>query len=137
MGTPDRIKILIVEDEGITAQALSEALTERGYEVVGIAASGWAGIEQAMTQRPDLVVMDIRLKGPVDGITASQRIQAQLDIPVVYLTAYTDDETLKRVLHSRAHGFVVKPVDADELHHTIAKALNMHRIRRGGRPGGR
>lgn len=125
------IKILIVEDEGITAKALEAALTEMGYEVVDIVSSSWEAIEQASRLRPNLVFMDIRLKGPPDGVFTAQQIQSRLDIPVIYLTAYADDETLKRVLHSKPYGYLVKPFEEADLREAITKALSQHQMRQG------
>jgi CheY-like chemotaxis protein len=123
-------KILIVEDEGITAQALKEALSDMGCEVLGIVTTGWEAVEKARDLKPDLVLMDIKLKGGMDGVSATQRIQTQLNIPVVYLTAYSDNDTLKRVLHSGAYGYVVKPFDQDELQSVISQAIRQHLLRR-------
>lgn len=133
---PDQqIRILIVEDEMITADALAEMLADMGHEVVGRARTGWDAVVKSKELVPNLVLMDIRLKGEMDGVSAAQRIQFEQDIPVVYLTAYSDDETLKRVLHSGAYGFLVKPCDPDELKQAIAKALRQHRIRKAGQGG--
>jgi DNA-binding NarL/FixJ family response regulator len=74
--------------------------------------------------------MDIKLKGPMDGVSTAQRIQALFDIPVVYLTAHSDPETLKRVLHSNPYGYIVKPFASNELHQAIEHALERHRERR-------
>lgn len=135
MTAEHRSKILIVEDEGITAQALREALIDMGHRVVGVAVTGWEAIKKSIDLKPDLVIMDIKLRGEVDGISAAQRIQSQLDIPVIYLTAYSDEQTLKRVVHSKAYGYLVKPFDEYELQSTVDKVLRQHR---GGgiAPGG-
>jgi len=128
MGSSRWIRILVVEDEGITAKALEEFLKDSGYEVVGIVSSGWEAVEQTAALQPDLVLMDIKLMGPMDGVSATQRIQSQLDVPVVYLTSYSDDETLKRVLHSQPYGYLIKPFDDQELRNAINKALYQHRL---------
>jgi CheY-like chemotaxis protein len=128
----DRARILVVEDEGITVEAVTEMLEEIGHQVVGVASTGWEAIQKAGELQPDLVLMDIRLKGVVDGVAAAQRIQTQQDVPVVYLTAYSDDDTLKRVLHSRPYGFLVKPCNPAELQDAIAQALRKHRARKPG-----
>ncbi len=132
METGHRTKILIVEDEGITAAALVESLVDMGYQVAGVVSTGWDAVQKSTDLKPDLVLMDIKLKGALDGVAAAQRIQAQLDIPVVYLTAYSDDETLKRVVHSRAYGYVVKPFEPNRLQDAIAQALHQHRTRQTG-----
>jgi CheY-like chemotaxis protein len=105
--------------------------------VVGIVSSGWEAVEQAAALQPDLVLMDIKLMGPMDGVSATQRIQTQSDVPVVYLTSYSDDETLKRVLHSQPYGYLIKPFGDQELRNAINKALYQHRLGRQdikGRP---
>lgn len=130
------IKIVVVEDEGITAKALQAFLEDAGYQVVGIANSGWQAVEITAALRPDLVLMDIKLNGPMDGISAAQRIQATFDIPVVYLTSYSDDETIKRVLHSQPYGYLIKPFEDQELRDTINKALFQHKSRRKGTENG-
>ena len=122
-------KILIVEDDIITATAVERNLHKGGYQVTGITASAEEAIELAVATEPDLVLMDIRLKGSMDGITAAQRIHALLNIPVIYLTAHSDPETLKRVLHSKAYGYITKPFTSEHLHDTIQQALEWHKAR--------
>jgi CheY-like chemotaxis protein len=122
-------KILIVEDEIITAKAIEQSLRNASYKVVGIAASGEEAIEKASHLRPDLILMDIKLKGLLDGVITTQRIQSDLDIPVVYLTALSDDETIKRVIASKAYGYLVKPFRERELCETVKKALYLHKTR--------
>jgi DNA-binding NarL/FixJ family response regulator len=120
-------RILVVEDEIIIAKAIKTSLKNLGYDVIGSTSSGREAIEKAIQSRPDLVLMDIKLKGFVDGVLATQRIQTHLDIPVVYLTAHSDEETLKRVLHSKPYGYITKPFIEDKLHAAIEKALNIHK----------
>lgn len=124
-------KILIVEDEVITATAIERDLEKVGYQVTGIAVTAEEAIDKAVATKPNLVLMDIRLKGVTDGISAAQRIQARLNIPVIYLTAHSDAETLKRVLHSKAYGYITKPFTAEQLHDTIRQALEWHKARPG------
>src|ERR1041385_3676335 len=83
-------RILIVEDEGIVATDLQSMVRRLGYEVAGVAATGTEAVEKAEVSKPDLVLMDIRLQGTMDGIDAAERIVAQCNIPVTYLTAYAD-----------------------------------------------
>lgn len=120
-------KILVVEDEYIIASALQESLTAMGYEVIEVVATGEQAVEVAARLRPDVVLMDIQLKGSMDGIQAAQRIQNRLGIPVVYLTAHSDPDTLKRVVHSRSYGYLTKPITEEELKEAIDKALSRHR----------
>jgi CheY-like chemotaxis protein len=97
--------------------------------VTGIAVTAEEAIDKAVATKPNLVLMDIRLKGITDGISAAQRIQALLNIPVIYLTAHSDPETLKRVLHSKAYGYITKPFTTEQLHDTIRQALEWHKAR--------
>lgn len=122
---PDRRapRILIAEDERITAQHLRQSLTRFGYEVVGVTSSGLAAIEQAGQKRPDLLLADIGLQGNLDGVTAATQIREQWHIPTVFLTAYTDSETIKRARSAEPYGYLIKPFDEDELHATIEIAL--------------
>lgn len=129
MDNRQSIKILIVEDEIITAKALERNLTNAGYNVLGIATSGEEAIQKAVHVEPDLVLMDIRLKGIVDGVMAAQRIQTHYDIPVIYLTAHSDEDTLKRVIYSKPYGYIVKPFREDELHAAIERALHQHQLK--------
>ncbi|NDJ76001.1 MAG: response regulator [Chloroflexi bacterium] len=127
-----KARVMVVEDEIITAKAIEQTLTSQGYDVVGTAASGEDAITLAMQLQPDIVLMDIKLKGYIDGVFATQRIQHQMDIPVVYLTAHSDEETVKRVIHSRPYGYVIKPFRGEELSDAIENALHRHRNLRGG-----
>jgi CheY-like chemotaxis protein len=129
MDTGQPIKILVVEDESITARALEYSLKDAGYDVVATVSSGEEAISRAASKQPDLVMMDIGLKGMIDGISAAQRIQAQY--PVIYLTAYSDPETLKRVMYSNPYGYIVKPFVEEELYDAIEKALRRHKLKRG------
>lgn len=87
-------RILVVEDEPRIAGVIEDHLTRLGYEVVGAAGSGADALALADTTRPDLALMDIQLRGDVDGIAAAERLRAAYDIPTVYLSAYADDETI-------------------------------------------
>jgi CheY-like chemotaxis protein len=130
MGTELMTRVLIVEDEKITAKAIAAGLSDAGYDVVGTASSGQEAIEKATCLRPHLILMDIRLDGPMDGVVAAQRIQALSKIPVVFLTAYSDIETMKRVLYAKPYGYVVKPYADEELCDAIEKALYRDETRR-------
>jgi DNA-binding NtrC family response regulator len=130
MGSQYWANLFVVEDDFITAKSLQHTLEELGYRVVGTAASGEEALKKISYLRPDLVLMDIRLKGEMDGVFTAQRVQSQFDIPVVYLTAFSDDDTVKRVLHSRSYGFIVKPYTAEELFSVIEKALRKHQAKK-------
>lgn len=116
-------KILIVEDERIIAMTLQQLLEEREYTIVGICGSGEAAIEKAAQLRPDLVLMDIHLEGAMDGIEAAKCIFEQCRVPVIFLTAYSQNQTLERAAGSIPFGYLVKPVNAPELHASIRMAL--------------
>lgn len=116
-------KILIVEDELIAAESLKTDLTKIGYEVVGIVNSGEKAIKNATETNPDLILMDIMLKGKMDGITAAEIIKETLQIPIIYLTAYADLNTLKRAKLTHAYGYLVKPYKLADIVTTMAIAM--------------
>jgi len=132
MGTRDAAlgRVLVVEDEGIVAADLAETLAGLGYEVVGTADTAEAAIAAASELSPDIVLMDIRLAGPSDGIRAAAEIRRRRAIPIVFLTAYSDDETLVRAIQSGPLGYVVKPFRAPELRCAIELALHKHALDR-------
>jgi two-component system cell cycle sensor histidine kinase/response regulator CckA len=120
-------KILVVEDEYIVAMALEKSLEHMGYVVAATADSGRAAIEKASETRPDLVLMDIRLKGPMDGIEAGATIHTRFDLPLVYTTAYADEDTLQRARITEPYGYIIKPFDDRDLRTAIEIALHRHR----------
>jgi len=119
--------ILVVEDEGIVAQEIKSRLEKAGYTVCGIVHDGQRAVAQAEALSPDLVLMDIRLKGDMDGIEAAGLIGERCHIPVVYLTAHTDAATLERAKVNDPLGYVVKPFDTRSL--TVAVEIALHRHR--------
>ncbi len=121
-------KILIVEDDWIVAEDIKNSLKKLGFIVSGIVAYGEDALEKVKECRPDLVLMDIMLKGEMNGIEAADQIQTQLNIPVVYLTAYTDDNVLDRAKETEPFGYVVKPFEDRELNTAIAMALYKHKM---------
>ncbi|MCD6185626.1 MAG: response regulator, partial [Deltaproteobacteria bacterium] len=123
-----KIRILIVEDEAIVAQDLKTILENLGYEVPAIAASGEEAVESALALSPDLVLMDIKLKGNIDGIEAVSRIRKKIDLPVIYLTAYADGDTLKRAKITTPLSYMLKPFDEKELHTAIEIGLYKHKM---------
>lgn len=120
------IQILVVEDETIIALNLKESLESLGYTVVGIAASGEKAVEKATKFRPDLVLMDIRLKGSMDGISAAQRIWESFSIPAIYVTGHSDQSTLERAKVTAPFGYILKPVKEQELYVAIETALQRY-----------
>jgi diguanylate cyclase len=119
-------KILIVEDESIIAEDIADSLTALGYQVTEIVLSGEEAIESAARVRPDLVLMDVNLQGEMDGITAAEQIRSRFQIPVVYLTAYADENTLRRVNATKPFGYIVKPFEEKNLHTTIQIAFHRY-----------
>lgn len=123
-------KILIVEDEKIVAKDIHNCLRRFGYEVTAIASTGEEAIQKAVETKPDLALLDIRLRGETDGIVVAERIRDRLRIPVVYLTAYADEEMLRRAKPTEPFGYLVKPFGERELHSTIEMALHRHAMER-------
>lgn len=119
-------KILIIEDELIVAENIARNLRKLGYEVIGIVDSGEEAIQTATKQHPNLVLMDIMLQGDLDGIEAAGYIRSQLKIPVVYMTAYADDDTLGRAKLTEPYGYLVKPFKPQSLKTTIEIALQKY-----------
>lgn len=119
-------KLLIVEDEVVVAMELRSRLTALGYEVVGTCDQGEQTAERVAEFRPDLVLMDIKLAGKMDGIEAARRIHAGYDVPVVFLTAHSDEGTLQRAKVSDPYGYIVKPFSERELRTTIEVSLHNH-----------
>src|SRR5512136_2564031 len=116
-------KILIVDDEAIITMQLEERLSVMGYTVGGMAASGEDAVEKARSIRPDLVLMDIVMPGKMNGIEAAKIITAELDIPVVFVTAYADDAIIEKAKSARPYGYIVKPFNELEIKAAIEVAL--------------
>jgi two-component system cell cycle sensor histidine kinase/response regulator CckA len=121
-----KANILIVEDESIIASVIAAALKKFEYEVIDILNTGEAAVTEALHKKPDLILMDIRLQGAVDGIAAAELIQEQMDIPIIYLTAYADEPTLERAKKTKPYGYIPKPFQEIELKTTIEMALYKH-----------
>ena len=123
-------KIVVVEDEGLIAADLEARLKSAGYAVPGTADSATKALALIRKTSPDLVLMDIRLKGDVDGIEIADQVRDQLDIPVVFLTAYEDSGTLERAGKTQAFGYIRKPIASASLRGSIEIALAKHRYER-------
>ena len=121
-----RARILVVEDEAIVAKDVQSRLEGLGYAVPAIASSGEQAVRKAAETQPDLVLMDIRLKGEMDGVEAAGQVRDRFDIPVVYVTAYADDATLQRAKITQPFGYILKPFESRELHSAIEMALYKH-----------
>jgi len=124
-----RPRALIVEDEILIAEELKERLSLLGFSVIAAVDSAEEGIAIATRERPDLVLMDIRLKGKKDGVQAAEEIHQQVDVPIVYLTAHSDRLTVDRAKGTEYDGFILKPFRARELQSTIEIAIQRHAIR--------
>lgn len=124
----DKPRILVVEDESIVAIDLSHTLTSLGYTVIDAVGTGEKALKVLETQRPDLVLMDIQLRGELDGIQVAERIQTGLRIPVIYLSAYSDAKTLARAKLTEPYGYIMKSFDHNDLHSTIEMALYRHKM---------
>src|SRR5689334_12153209 len=120
-------RIMIVEDERIVAKDLQFRLQGLGYQVAAMASEGHDAISKATAQRPNLVLMDIRIEGDMDGIQTAEAIRSELDIPVVFLTAYADQATLARAKITEPFGYILKPFEERELQSTIEIALYRHK----------
>ena len=118
--------ILIVEDETIVAEDLAAKLRRLNYEIVGIAAEGEEAVEMAGRLHPHLILMDVRLQGTLDGIAAAQAIHAEHDIPIIYLTAHSDTDTLSRAKETGPFGYILKPFEERDLATQIELALYKH-----------
>jgi PAS domain S-box-containing protein len=121
-------QILIVEDEAIVAKNVEVALKKKGYGVPAIASAGEEAIQQAAELRPDLVLMDIRLRGDMLGVEAARQIRARFGIPVVYLTAHADTATLESAKVGEPFGYLIKPFKVEDLQSTIEMALYKHEL---------
>ncbi|ALA59112.1 response regulator [Nitrospira moscoviensis] len=122
--------ILIVEDEAVVAADLADKLERAGYGVVGAASRGEQAVRMAKANPPDLVLMDIRLAGPLDGVTTAECLKAFADMPVVFLTAHSDRDTLKRASLTEPFGYILKPFDERDLVTQIEIALYKHQAER-------
>ena len=123
-------RILVVEDERIVAQDIKHRLEDLGYEVPAVAVRGQEAILKAQQSQPDLVLMDIRLEGETDGIKAAEVIRTRFHIPVLYLTALTDEETLRRAKVTQPFGYIVKPFKNRDLYTAIEVTLHRHQMER-------
>ncbi len=123
-------KIMIVEDEGIVALQIRTTLEQRGYQVVDICSSGEEALVHIEEAGPDLVLMDMKLQGAMDGIEAADLIAKRHDLPVIFLTAHSDDRTIERARESTPYGYILKPFNARELAITVEIALHKHKIDR-------
>ena len=118
--------ILVIEDEAIVSKDIQQSLKKLGYNIVGSAATGEKAVELAIETKPDLVLMDIMLKGKMSGIDAAEKIKQDLNIPIIYLTAYADENTLAKAKVTEPYGYIIKPFKEIDLHTSIEMALYKH-----------
>ncbi|RMF01351.1 MAG: response regulator [Chloroflexi bacterium] len=121
-------RIFIVEDENVVALDIQRRLKRLGYQVAGVASTGETALSQLSAANPDLVLMDIKLKGSMDGVTTAERVRNEFEIPIVYLTAFADGPTIQRASLTEPYGYLLKPLEERELHSTIEIALYKHKM---------
>lgn len=122
-------RVLIVEDEALIGEELRERLLRLGFSVIATVDTAEEGIAIATRERPDLVLMDIRLKGAKDGLQAAFEIRRQVDVPIVYVTAYSDRLTVDRAQETEHDGYILKPFHRRDLQSTIEVAIQRHALR--------
>ena len=123
-----KANILIVENEQIVAMDIQNTLEHNGYQVAGHADRGEDAVKKAEELHPDLILMDISLKGEMDGIEAAKKIRARFDLPVIFLTAFADQSTTERARLAEPYGYLIKPFDERELVILIEMAIYKHEM---------
>jgi DNA-binding LytR/AlgR family response regulator len=121
-----KTNILVVEDESIISKDIQHSLKKLGYNVLGASSTGEKAIELALELKPDLVLMDIMLKGKLTGIDAAEKIKETLNIPVIFLTAYADEGTLAKAKVTEPYGYIIKPFKEIDIHTSIEMAIYKH-----------
>jgi len=119
-----KASIMIVEDEGVVSIDIRNILRRSGYDIAAVAFLGEEAVKKAEEAHPDLVLMDIGLRGEIDGIEAAKMIRKRCQIPVVFLTGFADENTLAKAREADPSGFIIKPIDEEELRKTIEEALS-------------
>ncbi len=119
----DKANILIVEDEGITGEYLTLVLANHGYNVAGVVASGEDAVVAASKARPDLVLMDIKIRGEMDGIAAAEKIMQATDVPVIFVSAYVTDSVITKAMATHPCDYILKPFTSRRLLGAVEKAL--------------
>ncbi len=120
-------KILVVEDEQVVAMDMEMQLTGFGYDVTGIAASGKEALFLTEKTEPDLILMDIRLRGPLDGFAIAAEVQRLWHLPVVFISAFGNGEAQRRAKTISPYGFLTKPYRPEDLRDVVSAALELHR----------
>jgi len=123
----NHINVLVVEDESIVSKDIQHSLKKLGYNVVGAAATGEKALELVKSESPDIVLMDIMLKGNMNGIEVSEIVKKEYNIPIIFLTAYADESTLSKAKVTEPYGYIIKPFKEIDLHTSIEMALYKHK----------
>ena len=123
-----KTKVLVVEDERVIGLEIERRLEQLDYDVLDLVTAGEDAVAVALEKSPDLILMDIVLRGEIDGIEAAKQIRAKIDVPIIFLTAHADDQTLERAKISEPFGYIVKPFKARELHVSIEMGLYKHKM---------
>ncbi|NBC24393.1 MAG: response regulator [Bacteroidetes bacterium] len=121
-----KTNVLVVEDESIVSKDIQHSLKKLDYNVIGSSSTGEKAIELALELKPDIVLMDIMLKGEMTGIEAADKIREELQIPIVYLTAYADEATLAKAKITEPYGYILKPFKEIDIHTSLEMALYKH-----------
>jgi len=119
-----KARIMVVEDEGVVSIDIRNMLRQAGYDIAAVAFFGEEAVKKVKDAHPDLVLMDIGLKGEIDGIEAAKKIRERYKIPVVFLTGFADENTLAKAREADPSGFLIKPINEEELRKTIEEALS-------------
>ncbi len=122
----EKARIMVVEDEAVISMEIQDRLARMGHSVCGTAASGDEAVSVAASNHPDLILMDVQLRGEIDGVETAQKIQSRIQVPVIYLTAFADDRTVERARETQPYGYLIKPFSEKELFAAIEMALYKH-----------
>jgi PAS domain S-box-containing protein len=122
----DKARIMVVEDEAVISMEIQDRLARMGHSVCGTAASGAEAVSVATANHPDLILMDVQLRGDVDGVETARKIRSRIEVPVIYLTAFADDRTVERARETEPYGYLIKPFSEKELFAAIEMALYKH-----------
>ncbi|MFC1943902.1 response regulator [Chloroflexota bacterium] len=129
----EKARIMVVDDEAVLAESIEMTLQLLGYEVSCVATSGMEAVARAAETYSDLVLMDIRLQGNLDGVETADRLHRDYDMPIIFPTGSADDNTLERAKHTEPYGYILKPFEVSALHSTIEIALYKHKTQRESR----
>lgn len=121
-------KILVVEDEANVAQVMRARLESYGYHVCGVVTSGQDAIEAAQRLNPDIILMDIKIEGSMDGIESARQIHSRIEVPIIFLSSYTDETLLERARSAEPFGYIIKPYEGPQLFVSVEMALYKHRM---------